>query len=113
MKLLPTESVPRPLGASFPHSWEVRTVPLMEWTGRANGDLLQLAAAHEFDAFVTADQGIEHQQNLDDLPLPVIVLLAVRTRVQELQPLVPQVIDVVTGGLQRRIYRIAKPAADS
>ena len=107
MKLLFDESVPRPLGAYFPRSFEILTVQRMGWTGRSNGDLLRLAAAHEFDAFVTADRGIEYQQNLDNLPLPVIVLIASRTRTQELQPLVGRVVDVVTGDLRRRIYRVS------
>ena len=108
MKLLFDESVPRPLGAHFPKSFEIRTVQWMGWSGRSNGDLLRLAASHEFDGFVTADRGIEHQQNLDQLPLPVIVLIAPRTRVQELRPLIDQVVDLVAGELQRRVYRIAE-----
>ena len=106
MKLLFDESMPRPLGACFPKSFEIRTVQRMGWAGRSNGDLLRLAAAHEFDAFVTADRGIEYQQNLDNLPLPVIVLIASRTRVQELRPLIAQVVDLITGNLQRRVYRV-------
>ena len=68
MKLLFDESVPRPLGAHFPPSFEIRTVQRMGWSGRSNGDLLRLAASHGFDGFVTADRGIEYQQNLENLP---------------------------------------------
>ena len=42
------------------------------------------------------------------LPMPVLVLLARRTRVKELRPLVPRVVDVVTGPLRRRVYHIAE-----
>lgn len=108
MKLLFDESVPRPLAAHFPRSFEIRTVRRMGWSGRSNGDLLRLAASHEFDGFVTADRGIEYQQNLEHLPLPVILLIASRTRVQELRPLIDQVVDLVNGDLQRRVYRIAE-----
>ena len=108
MKLLLDESVPRQLGRFFPETFEVLTVQKMGWTGRGNGDLLRLAAVRGFDALITADQGIEHQQNLDRLPIPVLVLVARRTRVKELRPLVPRVTDVVTGTLRRRIYRIAE-----
>ncbi len=79
----------------------------MGWAGSKNGDLLRLAAAHGFDAFITAERGIEYQQNLDDLPIPVIVMTASRKRVEELQPLVPRVVDIVTGNLQSRLYHIA------
>ena len=108
MKLLLDESVPRPLGAHFPPSFEIHTVQRMGWSGRSNGDLLRLAASHGFDGFVTADRGIEYQQNLENLPLPVIVLIASRTRVQELRPLIAQVVELVTGELRRRVYRVAE-----
>ena len=107
MKLLFDESMPRPLEAYFPRSFEILTVQRMGWTGRSNGDLLRLASANEFDAFVTADKGIEYQQNLDNLPLPVIVLIASRTRTQELQSHVSRVVHVVTGDLRRRIYQVS------
>ena len=51
MKLLFDESMPRPLGAYFPRSFEILTVQRMGWTGRSNGDLLRLDAAHEFEQF--------------------------------------------------------------
>ena len=108
MKLSFDESVPRSLGTHFPPSFEIRTVQRMGWSGRSNGDLLRLAASHEFDGFVTADRGIEYQQNLDNPPWPVIVLIASRTRVQELRPLIDQVVALVTGELQRCVYRVAE-----
>ena len=108
MKLLLDESVPKQIGSLFPDAFEVHTVQKMGWAGRGNGDLLGLAEVQGFDAFVTADRGIEHQQNLERLPMPVLVLLARRTRVKELRPLVPRVVDVVTGPLRRRVYHIAE-----
>ena len=108
MKLLLDESVPRQLGGFFPDAFEVRTAQRMGWAGSKNGDLLGRAAAHGFDALVTADRGIEYQQNPDRLPMPVLVLIASRTRVQELRVLVPRVVDVVTGNLQRRFYCITE-----
>ena len=106
MKLLLDESVPRQLGGFFPDTFEVHTVQRMGWAGSKNGDLLRRAAGRESDALITTDQGIEHQQNPDHLPIPVFVLIAYRTRVQELRVLVPRVVDIVTGNLQRRFYRI-------
>ena len=106
MKLLLDESVPRLLRTFFRDPFEIRTVPRIGWAGSKNGDLLQLAADHGFDALVTADQGIEFQQNLDRLPIPVVIMIASRTRVRELTPLVAEVVDIVTGELQRRIYRV-------
>ena len=108
MKLLFDESLPRRLVAHFPDEFEVYTAQRMGWAGRSNGDLLRLAADHGFDAFITADKGIEYQQNVDTLPIPVVVMIASRTRVQELQPLVRRVGEVVAGDLQRRVYRVTE-----
>ena len=78
----------------------------MGWAGTANGRLLLLAADREFDALITVDRGIEHQQNVDDLPIPVIVMIAARNRLQELQPLVPEAVALLSGRLQRRFYHV-------
>ena len=43
----------------------------------------------------------------DSLPVPVVIMIAARNRLQELQPLVPGVAAVLFGDLQRRIYRVA------
>ena len=53
----------------------------------------------------------EYQQNVSELPIPVVILVAVRNRVQDLQPLVPGVIAVLSENLQRRIYRVSSQAA--
>ena len=106
MKLLLDESVPRRLAASFPEPFTVHTVQEMGWAGTENGRLLLLAATEQFDALVTVDQGIEHQQNVKDLPIPVVVMLAPRNRLQELQPLALGVVSILSGDLQRRIYRV-------
>lgn len=101
MKLLLDESVPRPLGARFPTRFEIYTVQQMGWTGRSNGELLRLAADDDFAAFITADQGVEYQQNLKNLAIPVVVLIAHRTRYQELHPLIPRVVDIVSKNPKR------------
>ena len=108
MKLLLDESVPRRLALSFPESFVLHTVQEMGWAGTANGLLLSLAVAESFDALVTVDRGIEHQQNVSELPIPIIVMLAPRNRLAELEPLVPSVMNVLSGDLQRRIYRVPR-----
>ena len=110
MRLLLDESVPRPLRTSFPAAFEVRTVPEMGWAGTGNGALLSLAADSGFDALVTVDRGFAHQQNLDDLPLPIVIMLGASNRPEELRPLVPKVIEVLSGTLQRRVYHVSVTA---
>ena len=107
MRLLLDESVPRRLGTFFPAAYEVHTVPRMGWAGIGNGALLRLAADRGFDALVTVDRGIAHEQNLNDLPVPVVIMLAVRNRLDELRPLVPKVVDVLSGTVHKRIYHVS------
>ena len=87
MRILLDESLPRPLARLLPDH-EVRTVAQMGWSGTRNGPLLQLAAA-DFDVLLTADQNVEHQQNLRMLPIAVVVLVAATNRIESLLPLVP------------------------
>ena len=71
----------------------------MGWAGYTNGDLLHLASANGFQALVTVDQGFEHQQNLSNLPTPVVIVIAARNRFQDLQVLLPGVAAVLSGDL--------------
>jgi hypothetical protein len=45
----------------------------MGWSQLDNGDLLDAAEAH-FDAFVTTDQKLRHQQNLATRRIAILVL---------------------------------------
>jgi hypothetical protein len=107
MRLLLDESVPRKLAWEFPSDMEIRSVPQMGWAGKKNGELLREAAGAGFDAFITADRGIEYQQNPDSLGLRVVVLVAPRTRLQELAPLVPKVIELLGRESEIGVYRVA------
>ena len=67
---------------------QVSTVRDEGWASIKNGKLLALAST-KFDAFITADRNLEFQQNLTQLPLAVVVLIARKNRVQDLEPLLP------------------------
>ena len=95
MKLLLDECVDRRLAASFPDSVEVQTVRQAGWSGTKNGALLQRAADAGFDAVVTVDRNIEFQQNLDTLPVKVVVLEAGSSDLQVLHPLVPKAVSML------------------
>jgi predicted nuclease of predicted toxin-antitoxin system len=93
VRILLDESLPRPLGRLLP-GHEVRTVAQMGWTGSRNGPLLELAA-RDFDLLLTADQNLEHQQNVRALPIAVAVLVAESNRMESLRPLVPELLRVL------------------
>lgn len=73
MKILLDEQLDPGLAAhALPH--DVVTARQMDWAGADNGDLLSLAALTGFEAMVTIDKRMPHQQNPEKTPLPVIVL---------------------------------------
>ena len=95
MKLLLDESLPRGLKREF-SGHEVSTVPECGWAGKSNGELLKLAG-QDFDVFVTADQGIQYQQNLAGFPIAVVTLAAPSNRLADLRALVPKVLASLDG----------------
>ena len=84
----------------------VRTVVEAGWSGIKNGKLLTLAAA-EFDAFITVDKNLSFQQNLEKLPIAVVVLDAVSNELSVLMPLVPALLRELAS-LQPKTYTLVK-----
>ena len=70
-----------------------------------NGILLQ-NAAHDFDVFLTADQNLQYQQNLETLPIPVVVLLAPSNDINIIQPLMGKVREVLPKIQAGQLYKI-------
>ena len=104
MRILLDESLPRPL-AQLLTGHEARTVKQMGWTRLSNGDLLRQAAEH-FDALLTADQNIEFQQNLRDLPIAVVVLIAGSNRLESLELLVPKLLEILQTLQPKKLVRV-------
>ena len=106
MKLLLDESIPIKFANYLPDRFVVTTVPQMGWAGTKNGKLLALAAEHNFSVLVTADRGMEYQQNIVGLPIAIIILSAYRTRLPDLIPLVPQIVELLDSELELKVYRV-------
>jgi hypothetical protein len=68
---------------------DVKTAKQMGWAAIKNGELLRLAAG-SFDVFVTVDQNLSFQQNMDTLPIAVVVLAGRSNRINDLIPLIPE-----------------------
>ncbi len=86
MRILLDEHVDWRLSRSFGEGFEVETVIRRGWRGKKNGELLELAQAAGFDALLTTDRGIPHQQNLSKFALAVVVLRAESNRLRHLAP---------------------------
>jgi hypothetical protein len=92
------EMMPRKLKRLFPSDVEVVTVQERGWDSLENGDLLR-AARDEFDALLTTDKGIPHQQDLSGIGLTVVVLEAESNRLEHLSPLMEEANDVLRRAL--------------
>jgi predicted nuclease of predicted toxin-antitoxin system len=84
------ENLPVGLAAELPgHS--VETVVGLGWSGIKNGELLR-RAADRFEALVTMDSNLEFQQPLAEQPFGVVVVRAASNRIQDLLPLIPDIL---------------------
>ena len=107
MRLLLDESVPMQL-RNLLVGHDVWTVRHMGWGSKSNGELLALAQ-DEFDAFITLDKNLEHQQNMTKVDIPVILLIARRSRIDYLEPLVPRILESLQSLKQGQVIRIEAP----
>jgi hypothetical protein len=73
----------------------VVTVPEAGWVGKQNGELVGLAAG-EFDVFITIDQNLVVQQNPTPSAISVVVLTASSNRFEDIQPLVPLILQALS-----------------
>ncbi|HEX8022457.1 hypothetical protein [Mucilaginibacter sp.] len=88
MKLLLDENLPKKLKLDFPEH-EVYTVTDKGWNGVKNGELLKLLLNDGFDALLTFDKNLQHQQNFKKYTICVFVMIAPINTYAELSKLVP------------------------
>jgi hypothetical protein len=86
----------------------VVTVTQRRWRGLSNGELLARAAA-EFDVLVTAEQRMEHQQNIPRFDLGLIVLCAGTNRFKDYEPLLPALLKAIEDVRSGQVVRVSAP----
>jgi hypothetical protein len=106
VKVLLDENLPHDLRRHLP-GHAVFTVRYMRWDGLKNGALLREAANAGFGAFVTLDNGVKYQQNISSLALAVIVLHARSNDIDDLLPLVSELIAALAGATAGRVFDVA------
>ena len=105
MKVLIDENLPHQLRLEIV-GHDVFTVAYMGWSGIENGELLQRAAASDFNVLITNDRGLEYEQNLDSLPIAVIVLLAPTNTIEAVRPLYLQLHESLDAMKPRALVKI-------
>ena len=79
------ECVPKDVCKALPNH-ECWTVAKAGFAGKENGELLRLAERAKFDVLLTIDQGFEHQQNLAERTIAIILI---RSRSNKLADVLP------------------------
>lgn len=87
MRILIDECIDERFRNSLP-GHDCQTARYAGLAGLQNGELLIAAEAAGFDVFLTADQGIEYQQNLAARKIAIIIFRAKSNRLKDLLPLV-------------------------
>jgi hypothetical protein len=85
---------------------DVQTTRQMRWEELSNGQLIQAAATTGFDVMLSVDKNLRHEQNLDKLPLPIIVLDSASNALPYLIPFATPTLELLKQPLQKAIYLI-------
>lgn len=104
MRTLLDESVPWRLGLHLTgHSFT--SVQKHGWASIKNGKLLALAVG-EFDVLLTADKGMEYQQNPVTLLIAILVVRAKTNRMEDLLLAVPAILKALEVLEPRTLTRV-------
>ena len=95
MRVLLDECAPRALKAVLAaHGHKCMTVQDAGWSGKQNGELLDLAEP-QFDVLVTLDTNLRYQQSLAKRRIAIVVLRARSNRLEHLVPLFPACVKAI------------------
>jgi hypothetical protein len=95
LRVLIDESLPVELADELPGHYAV-TVHQQGWLRLKNGVLLRAAVSAGFVAILTADGKLRYQQNLPKIGIGAVVVMRVRNRIEDLRPLIPEILDALT-----------------
>ncbi len=105
MKILFDHCVPRPLRREL-LGHETKTAREMRWEGLKNGKLLGEAQVAGFDVFLTVDQNIRYQQNLQGHAIAVVVMITNGITVEDLRLLLPAVEETLALVQPGQLYEV-------
>ena len=106
MKILLDENLPKKLKIGFAAEHEIFTVGDKKWNGKKNGELLGLMTLDGFDAFVTIDKNLQHQQNLSRFAIKLIVLDAPNNKIVTQTPFIKKLAAILSAPPENQIVII-------
>lgn len=90
MRVILDECLPKRLARELT-GHQATTVPAAGWAGVVNGELL-CRISGQFEVFITIDGNLAAQQNTEELNFSVIVLRARSNKIEDVRPLIPQIL---------------------
>jgi len=106
VRVLLDECVPQRLGRLLT-GHDVTTAPRAGLAGIKNGELLRRAAGR-FEVLLTVDRNLSFQQDVQSLPLAVVVMYAPSNRLEALRPLVPAMLALLGDALSPAVYHVGQ-----
>ncbi len=107
MKILIDENLPRKL-ATHLQGHECLTVAECGWSGKKNGELLELADSL-FDVLLTLDKNLPYQLDLSSGRIAILIIRARSNRIQDIMPLIPQCLAALARIRPRQVIRAGTP----
>jgi cold shock CspA family protein/predicted nuclease of predicted toxin-antitoxin system len=105
MRVLLDEQLPRHLAWQLVGQ-DVRTVHEQDWAGLKNRELLSRALAAGFEAFLTTDRDFAFHEDLVHSGLRVVLLHDLSVALEDLLPLVPEVLSAIETTGPGRVVRV-------
>jgi predicted nuclease of predicted toxin-antitoxin system len=106
MKLLLDENLPIKLKGYFSEKHQIFTVRELEWSGKKNGELLELMEKKEFEALITIDKSLQHQQNLKEFGLIIIILNSPDNKLSTLEPYIKKLEIILSKPINQNLIGI-------
>lgn len=107
MKVLLDENLPKRLKFRLlEQNHDASTAREMEWNGKKNGELLGLLTFNGFEALITSDKNLIHQQNLDKFGVKVLLLNIKANRYPYIQSLLDDILQALSTELTERFIII-------
>ncbi len=98
MKLLLDENLPNKLKFRFREFLhDCFTVQDMGWASLTNGDLLAKMIEKDFEVLITMDTNIEFQQNFNNYPIPVLIIISKRNTYETLMGSFGSILEILPG----------------
>ena len=107
MKILLEECVTKRL-KPYLSLHEVATVTEKGWSRLKNGQLMTAASGEGFDILLTIDKNLQHQQNVGQYPLIVVVLNCLSSKLEVMITFLPSFEKQLSGFTKGNAYLVEK-----